>query len=157
MTSVNYFAGLAGYQFPEHDNDKNTEPMRTGYAYKNYAGYHSNYKMPENYDELFNVAHHEHHSHATHHVEYYDGDVARIPDICVIEMVCDWFSANFEQTYILHDYEYETAAEWFDAKMSAHNWTTPQLETIRKMIALLNHKKNVADLMKIWAPVIDEN
>ena len=32
---LNYFAGLMGYHFPEHDNDKNSGTMQTAYAYKN--------------------------------------------------------------------------------------------------------------------------
>ena len=157
VACVNYFAGLVGYHFPEHDNDKNTEPMRTGYAYKNYAGYHSDYKLPQNYDDLFEVAHATHHSHATHHIDFYGGDVTRIPDVCLMEMICDWCSANFEQVYILHDYEYESVSQWFDAKMAWYNWTPAQLKTIRQTIAFLDREKNVDDLKKIWAPVTDEN
>lgn len=154
VASVNYFAGLLGYHFPEHDNDKNTEPMRTGYAYKNYASYHPEYKLLDKYVALFDAAHSAHHAHASHHIEYYGGDVAQIPDICLVEMVCDWFSASFEQVNIIHDYEYETVSGWFDAKLSHLDWTAAQLKTIRETINLIENRMNVADIMKIWAPVM---
>ena len=54
VASVNYFAGLLGYHFPEHDNDKNTEPMRTVYAYKNYASYSLEKTMAKNSDNVYN-------------------------------------------------------------------------------------------------------
>ena len=153
VASVNYFAGLLGYHFPEHDNDKNIEPMRTGYAYKNYSGYHPEYKLPENYDELFDLAHSTHHAHATHHIDFYGGDVSRISEICLIEMICDWFSANFEQVNILHDSEYATVMEWFDANMAGKGWSGAQLKTIRDTVKFLEHTTDIDSLMKIWKPV----
>ena len=154
VACLNYFAGLIGYHFPEHDNDKNTEPMRTGYAYKNYAGYHQDYHIPDNYDELFTMAHGTHHTHATHHIDFYSGNAANVPDVCLMEMICDWFSANFEQRKILHDCEYETVSQWFDARMAALNWTPAQMQTIRKTIDFLERNADEVALMKIWAPVM---
>lgn len=156
VASVNYFAVLIGYHFPEHDNDKNTEPMRTGYAYKNYSEYHPEYKIPDNYSELFDVAHKTHHEHATHHIEFYNGDVSKIPDVQVIEMVCDWFSANFEQVFVLRDYEYRTVIEWFDATMSDKNWSESQLKTIHETSEFLEKATNTDALMQIWSPVIPD-
>lgn len=155
IASVNYFANILGYQFPEHDNDKNTEPMRTGYAYKNYAAYHPKYTLPDNYEELFHVAHQTHHEHATHHVQFYGNDAARIPDVHLIEMICDWFSANFEQNYIQHIDEYENVAAWFAAKMAQRNWSPAQLKTIRESCAILERERDIDVLMKIWEPVIN--
>ena len=153
IACVNYFAELLGHHFPEHDNDKNTEPMRTGYAYRNYATYHPEYNLPDNYNELFDVAHKTHHEHASHHIEYYHGDVAQIPDVCLMEMICDWFSANFEQVVILRDCEYKTVTEWFDAKLSHLNWSDAQLKTIREKIKFIAAHANHSDIMKIWSPV----
>ena len=45
VKSVNYFASILGYHFPEHDNDKNHEPIRTGYAYVFYKNYHKNFYL----------------------------------------------------------------------------------------------------------------
>ena len=154
VACVNYFAKLLGYHFPKHDCDKNIEPMRTGYAYKNYSSYHPECKLLNKYAELFDAAHAAHHEHASHHIEYYNGDVANIPHDCLIEMICDWFSANFEQVNILHDYEYETVAGWFDAKLSHLNWTAAQLKTMRETIDLIKSRMNADDIMKIWAPAM---
>ena len=153
VASVNYFANILGYQFPEHDNDKNIEPMRTGYAYKNYAIYHPKYKLPDNYVELFDAAHRTHHEHASHHIEFYDGDVSRIPDICLIEMICDWFSANFEQVFILNDHKYETVMAWVNAKMARKNWSDAQLKTIRETVKILERERDTDALVKIWGKV----
>ncbi len=155
VASVNYFANILGYQFPEHDNDKNIEPMRTGYAYKNYAAYHPKYNLPDNYAELFRLAHKTHHEHASHHIEFYDGDVSRIPDVHLIEMICDWFSANFEQVFIQHDCEYATVKEWLDMKMAHLNWSDAQLKIIHEASELLEHERDNDALMKIWEPVIN--
>lgn len=128
--------------------------MRTGYAYKNYAGYHREYNLPDNYDDLFVVARKTHHAHASHHIEFYNMDASKIPDICLIEMVCDWFSASFEQVYVVHEYEYKTVTEWFDAQMAHMNWTPAQLKTIRKTIDLIESRTNNDEVMNIWEPII---
>ena len=153
IASVNYFADLVGYHFPEHDNDKNIEPIRTGYAYKNYASYHFEYKMPDNYSELYELAHTIHHMHAPHHIEFYAGDATKISDTCLIEMICDWFSANFEQVNILNDYEYKSVSDWFNAKMSNYNWTPVQLKIIHDVIEKLQRESDSNNLMRIWSTI----
>ena len=45
VEAVNYFASLLGYHFPEHDSDKVTEQIRTGYAYIFYKTYHKNFHV----------------------------------------------------------------------------------------------------------------
>lgn len=155
IATVNYFAELLGYHFPEHDGDKSTEPMRTGYAYTNYAKYHPEYNLPENYTELFHIAHKTHHEHATHHVQFYGGDVSKIPDIHVIEMVCDWCAANFEQVYIVHNIEYNTVDEWFNAKMGNLNWTDAQRGIIHSALDTIARNRDNQKIIKIWAPVLE--
>ena len=110
--------------------------------------------MPDNYRELFALAHKTHHEHATHHVQYYGFNAELIPEVCLMEMICDWFSANFEQVFILHDCEYESVTEWFDAQMAHINWTGTQLKMIHKMIELIENRLNHDDIMKIWAPIL---
>ena len=153
INCMNYFAGLMGYHFPEHDNDKGIEPMRTGYAYKNYANYHPEYNLPDNYEDLAKIAITTHHKHAPHHVDFYNGNVSQIPDVHLIEMVCDWASANFEQLYLLHDCPYETVADWFDAEMSNKNWTDAQLNVIHEAMDFIERHMDKDAVMKIWEPV----
>ena len=154
IATLNWFAGLLGMQFPEHDNDKNIEPMRTGYAYKNYASYHHGYYLPENYDELFNIACSTHHKHATHHVEFYGNDVSKIPDIVLAEMLCDWASANFEQRFVLCDYKFNTVWDWFVASMADMNWTPKQLKKIRDMAEFLDGHIDKDAVLEIWETVL---
>ena len=151
---MNYFAGLLGLHFPEHDDDKNIEPMRTGYAYKNYANYHPGYNLPDNYEELAKIAITTHHEHASHHVNFYGGDVSKIPDIHLLEMVCDWASANFEQRFILRDYEFDTVWEWFNARMSDLDWSDAQMKTIRDTTDFLEKHTDKDSVMQIWAPTL---
>ena len=66
---VNYFAGLLGYHFPEHDNDKNKNPIQIGYAYVNYAKYHCAHLLPAQQD-AFRYACQEHHKNNLHHIEH---------------------------------------------------------------------------------------
>jgi len=154
IACMNYFAGLLGYHFPEHDNDKGIEPMRTGYAYKNYANYHPDYNLPDNYEELAKIAISTHHEHASHHVDFYNGDVSQIPDIHVIEMVADWASANFEQLYVLRDCPYNTVLEWFNAVMGNKNWTETQLNMIHTAMKTIEEKMDKDAVMKIWKPTL---
>ena len=102
VKSVNYFAGLLGYHFPEHDSDKVQEPIRTGYAYIFYNSYHPKLHLMDEYFALCKDAHDMHHKHSVHHIESYK-DVKDIPDIRLCEMIADWASANFEQINIIHE------------------------------------------------------
>ncbi len=156
VDSVNYFASLLGYQFPEHDNDKNIEPMRTGYAYTNYASYHSDFKMLPEYKALFEVAHSTHHEHAAHHVRFYNKDASKIPFVHIIEMVCDWFSSNFEQKCILHDCKYKSVLDWFDKHMADLNWTDEQLHLIRETANFLERHMDHDAVMQIWKDTLDK-
>ena len=152
---MNYFAGLLGYHFPEHDNDKGVEPMRTGYAFRNYANYHPGYNIPEKYDDLAKVAIATHHEHASHHIDFYDGDVTKVPNVHLIEMVADWASANFEQLYVLHDCPYEKVIDWFNAVMADKGWTESQLQTIQDAIAFTEKHMDYDSVMEIWQPAIE--
>ena len=55
IKSVNYFAGLIGYHFPEHDNDKMTGTIRTGYAHITYAKYHPEFTVTQTQRELYTL------------------------------------------------------------------------------------------------------
>lgn len=154
---LNYFAGLLGYHFPEHDNDKNSGPMRDAYAYQNYARYHPEYNIPKIYSELFRTKCAEHHQTQPHHLEYYS-DVSKISDITLIEMVCDWFSANFEQRYITHEDPNDyTVQQFFDITLRNHpkyKWSKKQVELISSSIDFLEMYANYDDIMAIWRPLL---
>ena len=64
VRALNYFAEMFGMQFPEHDNDKNAEPARTGHAYIIYAMYHKNFHISNEYDQLCRDAKRDHQEHA---------------------------------------------------------------------------------------------
>ena len=90
---LNYHAELLGYNFPEHDNDKNSGAMMIAYSYINYASYHPEYNIPEKYCELFRTMRDEHHATQPHHINYYS-NASEISDITLIEMICDWIGAG---------------------------------------------------------------
>lgn len=154
---MNYFAGLLGYHFPEHDNDKNYGTMKTGYAYINYAKYHREYHFPETNRMLFQQMHDEHHMTQPHHLEHYS-DVSEISDIALIEMICDWFSANFEQRYLTHeDPKDYTVLQFFENNLrnnKKYNWSEHQLETIYETIEFLEMYSDHNEIMKIWLPLL---
>ena len=154
---MNYFAGLLGYHFPEHDNDKNYGTMKTGYAYINYAKYHREYHFPETNRMLFQQMHDEHHTTQPHHLEHYS-DVSEISDITLIEMICDWFSASFEQRYLTHeDPKDYTVLQYFDTNLrnnKKYNWSEHQLETIYETIEFLEMYSDHNEIMKIWLPLL---
>lgn len=154
---MNYFAGLLGYHFPEHDNDKHSGPMRDAYAYKNYARYHPEYNIPKIYSELCKEKCAEHHKTQPHHLEYYS-DVSEISDLTLIEMVCDWFSASFEQRYITHEDPNDyTVQQFFDVTLRdnpKYKWSEKQVELICSSIDFLEMYGNYDDVMAIWRPLL---
>ncbi len=150
IDTLNYFAGLLGYCFPDHDRDKHTEPYRTGYAYVNYAKHHPHCHISAAQRELFDIAHDEHHRMQPHHIEHYES-VTDIPKIVLIEMICDWHSANFESRLLNEHPEFPSVTIWFDKCMGALPWTGPQREFITQTIQDIEHRQAHDDIMKIWA------
>lgn len=153
VESVNYFASLLGYHFPEHDNDKIKEPIRTGYAYVFYDTYHKNFCLTPEYTALCKDAWRIHHEHAPHHIQYYK-HVSEIPDIHVYEMVADWASANFEQMNIIHDPDSIPLQTWFDNKMANLGWTKHQLDIIKKSFEIIKENTDPEKVKKIWKPLL---
>ncbi len=153
IKSLNYFAGLLGYHFPKHDYDKLINPVMIGYAYYNYAKYHHNCKITPQYMDAFDKAHAEHHSTQPHHLEHY-ADIRAISHDTLIEMVCDWHSANFEQTNITHENEFESVMNFFEQKIAQLHWTDNQRKTIIETIKFLEQHADSQQLYKIWADVM---
>ncbi len=151
---MNYFAQLLGYHFPEHDNDKNNDPVRIGYAYMNYVRYHRGCKMLPVYVDIFHHAHGEHHRSQPHHIEHYES-VSNIPKIRLIEMVCDWFSANFEQSYILHEKNVGTVYDFYKKFCQSSKWTRQQRKIIENAIAYISTHTDHQQALKIWQSVLE--
>lgn len=156
VESVNYFAELLGYHFPEHDNDKNIEPMRTGYAYIIYAMYHKNFHLTPEHEQLCMDAKQNHHKHAAHHIQYYK-NIADIPDIRIYEMVSDWASANFEQKNIICIPGAICISDWFEQNRADVGWMPHQLDLINKSIQIINANTDEKIVRKIWEPVLEKS
>ena len=154
VQSVNYFADMFGYNFPEHDQDKLKEPTRTGYAYVFYNNYHEELFLKREFSELCRTAHDDHHKHAPHHIEYYK-TVTDIPDIRLYEMISDWASANFEQREILKLPDVVSVEKWFNDNMSFLPWTEHQLDIINAAFDVLKKQIDKAQIMSIWEPVLN--
>jgi len=156
VTAVNYFASLLGHSFPDHDGDKNKEPIRTGYAYVFYNKYHPDgglLYLKKDYAELCKDAQNEHHKHATHHVQYYS-NVSQIPDVRLYEMISDWASANFEQTNILGDTQTPCLEKWFDNNMAHLPWTEHQIDIINKSFKIIREKTDKNKVISIWDELV---
>ena len=155
---LNYFAGLLGYHFPEHDNDKNIDTMKTAYAYINYHKYHPEYNISNANRDLFKQMHTEHHRMQPHHLEHYS-DVSEINDITLIEMICDWHSANFEQRYLTHEDKHDyTVQKFFETHLlnnPKYNWASHQINLIYETIDFLDMYANYEEIMKIWRPLLN--
>lgn len=155
VKSMNYFADLLGYHFPEHDGDKVREPIRTGYAYIFYNTYHKNFHPTPEHIALCQDAQNLHHTSATHHIQHY-AHVRDIPDICLYEMVSDWASANFEQMNILCESDAVLLEQWFENKMANLGWTEHQLEIIKKSFEIFNEKTDEDKVKAIWQPLLEQ-
>ena len=145
---LNYFAGLLGYHFPEHDNDKQSGPMRDAYAYYNYAKYHPEMQLSDARYDLW------HDMHAEHHLEHYD-NISEISDITLVEMICDWYSANFEQNHVTHEGGAPNVRTYFETEVrNKLNFTDAQITQINEMIDFLDLYANFDDIMAIWRPLL---
>ena len=154
VRALNYFADMFGLHFPEHDNDKNIEPMRTGYAYIIYAEYHKNFHLLFEQERLCMDAKNTHHKHAPHHIGYYQ-KISDIPDIRVYEMVCDWASANFERKNIVRVDGALGLSDWFEQNKSKQDWTPHQLDLIKNALKIIDEKTDPEAVREIWQPVLD--
>lgn len=152
IQALNYFAEIIGYHFPEHDNDKFSEPYITGYAYCNYAKHHLNCTLLPQQQQAFDKVHDDHHKMQPHHVEHY-ASMKDIPDIFLIEMICDWFSANFEQNFITKAHEFSSVQDFFDKSMSHLDWSSKQKKLINNLIAKISQSANYDDVKKIWEQI----
>ncbi len=155
VESMNYFASLLGYHFPEHDSDKVREPIRTGYSYIFYKTYHKNFHPTAEHEALCRDAVNLHHAYATHHIQHYK-DATEIPDINLYEMVADWASANFEQMNIIHDPESVQIQTWFNNKMANQGWSDHQLEIITKSFDIIDKNTDIETITKIWQPILEK-
>lgn len=155
VESVNYFAGLLGYHFPEHDSDKIIEPIRTGYAYIFYQTYHKNFHPTHEHELLCQDAINIHHATATHHVQHYK-HVSEIPPIRIYEIVSDWASANFEQQNILHYPESVDLPIWFQNKMAHLEWTDEQMDIFKKSFEIFREKTDQDQVKAIWQPLLED-
>ena len=153
VRALNYFATMFGYNFPDHDGDKNLEPVRTGYAYILYAIYHKNFCLTKDQELLALDAKNTHHKYASHHIQHY-ADIADIPDIRLYEMVSDWASANFEQKNILCIENSIELADWVNKNQLNLNWTPHQLEIIRNAVKTIENQSDTNTLRAIWQPVL---
>ncbi len=155
VESVNYFADLLGYHFPEHDGDKIIEPIRTGYAYVFYNKYHKNFHLTDDMVALCKDAQNIHHKHASHHVEAYK-DVKDIPDVHLYEIVSDWASANFEQINIIKEQDALYLQPWFNKEMSNLGWTKHQMDIIQKSFDIFDKQTDKNKVKAIWQPLLEK-
>jgi len=156
VASMNYFASLLGYHFPEHDSDKVREPIRTGYAFIFYKTYHKNFHATPEHEALCNDAIKLHHEYATHHLQHYQ-NAQDIPDVNLYEMVADWASANFEQMNIIHEPDSVSLEEWFNKKMANAGWSDHQLEIMKKSFDIINKNTDVEMITNIWQPILEKS
>ena len=156
VKSMNYFADILGYHFPEHDGDKVEEPIRTGYAYVFYNAYHKNFHLSNEHIALCKDAGRLHHEHANHHIQHYS-DASQIPDIYLYEMIADWASANFEQMNIIKEKDAVSIEEWFANNMAQYNWTNHQLEIIKNAFEKIAKNTNNETVVAIWQPVVEKS
>lgn len=156
IASVNYFADLFGFHFPEHDRDKINEPLRTGYAYIFYNKYHKDFCITPQQIELCMDAQKMHHEHVPHHLQFYT-DISQIPDLRIYEMISDWASANFEQANIICDKNAVSLQQWFDKNVSELPWTNHQLNIINNGINQVFTNSDDQILKNIWKPVLEKS
>lgn len=149
LQTVNYFASMFGYSFPDHDSDKIQEPFKTIYACEMYNQCFPNHPIPNIYSTQFKDIKNLHHKTALHHVQHYSC-VSEIPDINLYEMISDWAAANFALRNIKQDKTILPLEKWFNNNMSQLPWTKHQIEIIKKSFQIIKTKTDRDKLMMIW-------
>ena len=111
-------------------------------------------QLTETQLELYRLAHDEHHKSQPHHLEHYNNDVSLISDITLIEMICDWHSACFEQRFITHEDSIgHTIYDYWTSNLSHLNWSTHQIALIQEMLEFLDMYTCHSDVLNIWSPL----
>ncbi len=154
IAALNYFAGLLGYHFPEHDNDKHREPCLTGYAYWVWAQHHPHCTLLPQQEQIFRDARDEHHRMQPHHIEHY-ASVRDIPKIVLTEMICDWHSANNESLYLHESPTYPHVIDWFNACCGHLDWSDDQRKYITDTCEFLSQNADPDVVTKLWAQLSD--
>ena len=155
VKSVNYFAKILGYEFPNHDSYKVNEPIRTGYAYLFYKKYHDDFNLTDEYYKLCQDVQKMHHEHVPHHLQYYK-NAKDVPDIRIYEMVSDWASASFEQRKIMSDSDCPKLIDWFNQNRAQNNWSEHQLEIIYKAFETIANNTDENAVRQIWVPLVEK-
>ena len=76
----------------------------------------------------------------------------------LVQMVCDWFSANFEQIYVLHEISPQSVMDYFDMFLRNKpglNWTAHQIDLIAQLCDFLDAYADFDTIMNIWRPLLD--
>ena len=122
-----------------------------------HAKYHPDCKLTPPQLELYHDKHAEHHHTQPHHLEYYS-DTTTIPDVILIEMVCDWHSANFEQRFVTNeDTRDYTVQRFFNESILSnpkYKWHPAQIDLINELITFLGNYADHDAIMTIWRPVM---
>jgi hypothetical protein len=73
-------------------------------------------------------------------------------------MVCDWFSASFEQRYLTHeDPDDLSVLKWFNTQLRnnpKYKWSQKQIDLICSTIDFLEMYANYDEVIKIWLPLL---
>ena len=153
ITALNYFAGLLGTRFPEHDSDKFSAPLLIPYALKNYSDYHPDFAWSDALEKESQCAWYKHHSSAAHHVESY-ADIADMPDTRITEMLCDWFTANNEQNLVQKRPVYCTIMDFYSRHALPTFKFVPRQQTlILELIEELKVREDTEKFLEIWKDI----
>jgi len=150
IAGVNYFAGLVGARFPDHDADKSAAPLLEPYALKNYANYHPDFPWTDSDEAAFDRARRAHHAAAAHHPESYAA-ATDMPDDRITEMLCDWSAANKEQLLIRNVREYIDVADFFAREaLPEHRFSAGQSRLIVSLMADMVSRFDEGKFLSIW-------
>ena len=153
INSVNYFGKIFGLSFAGHDLDKLSEPIMTPYAFKTWQNYHPAFTISDEMEDDVRAARVTHHVNADHHIEFYK-NISEMPDDKVIEMVCDWQTANLENRHINklreHEAVFENVTEFYLSVKDRWKFTEHQNELISIAINKIESKMKMEEFLALW-------
>ncbi|MDR2770380.1 MAG: DUF5662 family protein [Rickettsiales bacterium] len=152
--SVNYFAELVGYHFPEHDASKLCRSEYSPYILRIWDLHVEPLPMSARQRASVSIAADHHYFFNPHHAQYWGAHTRSIPEPIMIEMSCDISAVHFEKELIRYRGQpnrHASAREYFiTEEFPKYDFSDKQKKFLTDMTDELAGKIKPEDFADIW-------
>ncbi len=111
--------------FSEHDKSKTVEPERSPYILRTWYQNILQKPLPDEIQPFLKEASKYHKIKNSHHPEHWD-DINKMPDNCIVELVCDWCAMSEEFD--------NDPYEWLEKNKEKHKFNRLQIDFIKEIL-----------------------